>query len=121
MTNPFERLFEGAKEMFQEAQQRKRSQSWFLQTRAERKLRLEAVQDLSVELAKIRQIDLYKTGLGESTIESIIVGDWDDARSMCHDAFFDDDPDPLWETFWQLFESYYTKEEDLRAGRLSAS
>lgn len=62
--------------------------SWFCQDRAEQKARLAAVIDLSVELARIRSIDIFATGLGEIAIMEVITGDWEALARWVDDFTF---------------------------------
>lgn len=56
------------------------TRSWCLQPRGERIARRAAVVLLSAELAKIREVSLFSTALGEQVIEDIILGDWEAAE-----------------------------------------
>jgi len=82
--------------------------SYTLASKEERRLRLDAVMDLSAALARIQQKNIYGTRLhGESLIESIIEGDWMRAKEIANDITFDDHHDDeerryfteLWEPF----------------------
>lgn len=81
-------------------------QSWFLQDRGERKLRLKTIIALSVELERIRKITLQATALGEGAIEAIIEGDWKRAEEYAGDLTFPDEAPEYVETFRKLWEPF---------------
>lgn len=91
------------REMVDKLTVRKVGLSWCLQSRAERKARLQAVTELSIELAAIKAKNIFATGLGEGVIEYIIEGDWDYAAEAIEDFSWADDERlrteyaPLWE------------------------
>lgn len=66
--------------------------SWFNQKHAERKRRLYAVIDLSVELARLRQTIDFARSLAEASIEAVIEGDWLRLKDWIDYFSFDQDP-----------------------------
>jgi hypothetical protein len=81
------------------------------QDRRERKARLELAGRLAVELAKIREVSIFATGLGEGAIESVLEGDapglivsrgmftFEDERAEIRDLNA-----PLWATFVKILD-----------------
>jgi hypothetical protein len=69
--------------------------SWANQDQAERKRRLSAVMQLSVELARVRETTQFSTRLCELAIESIIEGDWKMVSEWADYFAFDDEDDEL--------------------------
>lgn len=57
------------------------NRSWTVQAKATRKSRLEAIIQLSIELGKIREIDIFGTAFGGAVIENLIEGDLPDVRA----------------------------------------
>ena len=83
--------------------------SWSLQSREEKRRRLDAVINLSVELARIREISIHATRLGELAIEAVIEGDRKTIEEFADTFSFADERDelrnmsaPLWATFRAL-------------------
>lgn len=74
--DPFKSAFDRMMSMVEEHQVEMLSRSYCLAMRPERKARLRAIIELSVELEKIRAVSIQATGMHESIIESIIEGDW---------------------------------------------
>ncbi len=106
--------------MFYEHELKRIQLAWCLASKAERDLRLRAVIQLSVELDKIKQVDIFATRLGESVIEDIIQGSWDMAKSSVKDwTFHDESPSvrekyaPLWEAFRVTIEAMCAEHERL--------
>lgn len=107
MKDFFERMIVGAEKYREETLLR----SWCLQGRDERKARLQAVIDLSVELAKIRAVDRFSTAFGEMVIEEVIQGRWDEAQRIAQHCRFNEEDErlrqeyaPLWAHFVFLTE-----------------
>lgn len=69
------------------------SRSWSLVSREECKLRLRTVMSLSVELDRIKRENIFSTGLGESCIEDVIMGNWRAASDFASYFTFKDQPD----------------------------
>jgi hypothetical protein len=66
---------------------------------AERRARMRAVTALVLELDRIRKVDIFSTKIGESCIEAVIEGDWQEARWRGGALRFEDRYAPLWATF----------------------
>jgi hypothetical protein len=64
------------RELMQLHDAEKLAASWALQPREEQRRRLNAVMQLSIELAHVRKTTLSATRLAELAIESVITGDW---------------------------------------------
>lgn len=82
--------------------------SWCLQPRDERKARLRAVIELSVELARIRAIDAFATAIGESVIEDVIQGDWDRAEEGAEFFLFNGEGEELRAKYGLLWTNFVT-------------
>jgi hypothetical protein len=81
------------------------ARSWALQSREEKRRRLNTVMRLSVELIRIREITQFSTGLAEQAIESVIEGDWKMVESWTEIFAFEDDCHdlaPIYATFREL-------------------
>lgn len=120
---PFPKLFERMMDTFHEYQWEKVLASWFNQDRKEKKARLHAVMDLSVELVKIKQVSIFATMHGEAVIEEIIEGDWKAAERWAADMdFASEGPDiaatyaPLWEPFRATLLAYCAEAKRRAAG-----
>ena len=95
--------------MFDEHRLKAVLRSYTLVMRDERKARLETVMELSVELAEIKKVTIQSSAFAESTIESVIEGDWDQAaktvdlmltfRDERHDPAFASRMNGLYEKF----------------------
>lgn len=70
------------------AKAEKLAASWSLQSRDEQRRRLSAVIRLSAELERIREKEMFATGLAEMAIEAVIEGDWGLAASMVEGLSF---------------------------------
>lgn len=80
--------------------------SYCLQDPEEQEARVRTVMELSVELQKIKDVNIFSTSLGVAPIESIIQGDWDGAAHWVeHFTFAKEGPEcaaqfgPLWERY----------------------
>lgn len=82
LTNPFRRLMNRMMETFAEHQWRALLRSYVLAMRPERRARLQAVMELSVELAKIKAESIHATAFHEQLIEAIIEGDWKEVAKI---------------------------------------
>lgn len=82
-------------DFMQLAKAEKLAASWSLQTREEQKRRLSAVIRLSAELERIREKEMFATGLAEMAIEAVIEGDWRLAASMVEGLTFKKESDEL--------------------------
>lgn len=97
------------REFLQLGQAEKLSASWAIQTREERKRRLGAVMQLSVELAKICETMTFSSRLAESAIEAVIEGDWKMVEEWAEYFAFADEREeiripcaPVYATFREL-------------------
>lgn len=70
-------------------------ESWFNQQRDERKRRLHFISQLCVELEKIKEQQMFATGLAELGIESIIEGDWKMVKEWADHFSFEDERDEI--------------------------
>jgi len=104
--SPFRKVFRRMMGTFAEHQWKSILASYCLQPPAEKKARLRAVVELSVELTEIKKTRRFGTALADSAIEAVIEGDWKKAR-MCISWFsFTDESEelrreeaPHWEKF----------------------
>ena len=93
--------------------------SWCLQPIEERRLRIEAIITLCVEIDRVRKIDIHASGFATSVVEKIIEGDWEDALRVAGYLKFDEnfgDPEEyrnryreLWAGFVGLVEAVYAR------------
>lgn len=95
--------------------------SWFRQERKERQRRLGFVSELCLELAKIKAVTLFSTGLAESGIEALIEGDWATVKDYAELLMFEDDPPTrerhaaLYARFSELLhQAYETRPDETR-------
>jgi len=100
------------------------SLSWCLASPEERTLRLRTVMALSVELDRIKRINMFSTALGENCIEEVIQGNWSHAaefiehftfeeeepRRHSNDLPVDEDVRKLWEPFVILLRAACAEE-----------
>ena len=80
--------------------------SWANQDQAERRRRLGAVMQLSIELAAIRQTTLFSTRLCELAIESVIEGDWKMVSEWAEGFTFDDEGGELRAKYAPVFATF---------------
>jgi hypothetical protein len=73
----------------------KLSLSWSLQPREEQKRRLSAIVRLSAELERIREKEIFATGLAEMAIEAVIEGDWKMVEEWAEHFAFEDERDKI--------------------------
>lgn len=91
--------------------------SFAAQDRDERRRRLNLVIRLGRELCNIREENLFSTMMGESAIEAVILGKWDEIKDygtwLSFKAEFVDDPDQgdyysrLWSRFREILAETY--------------
>lgn len=79
LRNPFREVFDRMLGTFAEHQWEALCRSYVLAMRPERKARLRAIMELSVELDRIKKVSIFGTGFHEQIIEEIIQGDWKQA------------------------------------------
>jgi len=106
------KLMKQLMEMTEDYMQKLLFKSWCLQQRDERKARLAAVMELSVELDKIRRVNQFGTGLAETVLENIIQGEWERAHEGAQLFRFNEENQelrnqfaPLWNKFVVLTEA----------------
>lgn len=105
--DPFRKLIDRMQATFAEHQWKALLRSYVLAMRDERKARLAAIIELSVELERIRKESIYGTAFHEQVIEAIIEGDWEEAARIdalllkpgSIDAASDEGYRKLWENF----------------------
>lgn len=85
----------------------KLTKSFAIQSRAEREARLQTIISLSVELDRIRRINVFRTGLAESIIADVIEGEWEAAQQIA-DTFTDDPVDDRCAEAWANFHTIVT-------------
>lgn len=78
--NPFMAAFARVTEMVEEHQVKKLLWSYCMAMRPERRARLRAIIELSVELDKIKQKSVFGTAFHEQCIEAIVEGDWEEVE-----------------------------------------
>lgn len=85
--------------------------SWCFVSFEERNARLRLVIILSVELERIRAVNVFSTRLGEGVIEYVIEGDWKAAWQLAEHFKFEQEREelraqyaPLWRRFVELVE-----------------
>lgn len=115
-TNPFKKTFDRMLETFAEYQWKSILRSYCLVMRDERKARLHAVMELSVELEKIKKESIFSTGLAEGAMESVIEGDWMKASEYIEYFMFPDHCEetkikhiPLWANFRLILQTACTE------------
>lgn len=101
--------------------------SWYCAERRERKARLQAIVELSVELEKIRAVSNFSTGLGEAAISDVIDGDWQSVKTWAGLFTFAHEGGatevmhrPLWERFVDLLVCAAGSAEARESGREAA-
>lgn len=94
---------------YEEWARRRFAASWYCAERRERKARLQAIVELSVELEKIRAVSNFSTALGEAAIGDVIDGDWQSVKMWADSFTFAHEGGdiearyrPLWERFRDL-------------------
>lgn len=123
LKNPFRSLFNRMMETFAEYQWQALLRSYFLAMRPERKARLHAIMELSVELAKIKAESIQATAFGEQVIECIIEGDWKHAAEVNGYLTFEDYGErsayyqKLWENFRTIVMAACAEAKLREAGR----
>lgn len=107
--------------MYTDSQLERVAQSWVFIDNGIRRKRLEQVIELSVELGKIREIDIFGTGLGASLIERLIEGDLKGVRELADDQRFEGESDelkaryvPIWEKFNAMAMAAATPPENMQ-------
>lgn len=94
------------RDAFDKAALRRLEQCFYLADHDERKARVRAVIALSAELERIRSVDIFSTGLGESLIEDVIEGEWRGVADLAEHFTFQSESQecrdryaPLWAKF----------------------
>lgn len=84
---------------FDEYRLKQLERSWFMVTRDEQKQRLRALMTLILELEKIKAVSIQATAIGESLLERVIEGDWDQVQAYHDDLVgsFNEEGDESWE------------------------
>jgi hypothetical protein len=95
------------REFMKLAEAEKLTASWAIQPREERKRRLHAVMQLSVELARIRETTEFSTRLAENAIESVIEGDWKMVEEWAEHFTFDVEGEQLRARFAPVFAVFH--------------
>lgn len=93
------------------------TRSWFAQDRIEQTRRLELVIRLSVELVKIRDVNIFATGLGESSIKAVIEGEWRELIGWIVHLKFSSESDDIQQDFQPLWADFVKILEEAYAGR----
>ena len=103
--------------------------SYFLAMRDERKGRLEAIMELSVELTEIKKVTMQASAFGEATIEEIIEGDWERAAETVrlmlnfppssHDPTYHVRMNQVYEKFRAIFMAAHAEAKRREAGQPS--
>lgn len=110
-------IFSKMLDRYEEAMHLRIMRSWCMIDGEERKHRLRAVQDLSVELHKIRAVSIQATAIGEGIIGDVIEGDWKGAELMADDLAASCGADPkLWEGFVLLVRTAAAESKRLARG-----
>lgn len=110
-------IFDKMLDRYEEHMHLRIMRSWCMIDREERKHRLRTVQDLSVELHRIRQVSIQATAIGEGIISDIIEGDWKGAELMASDLAASCGADPkLWESFVLLVQTAAAESRRLARG-----
>lgn len=65
--------------------------SYYLGSPEEKKARLQAIMELSVELAKVTAVTIQSSAFGKAAIEAIIEGDWKKASEYCGYLTFEEE------------------------------
>lgn len=97
--------------------------AWFNQDREERKRRLNFVTELSIELAKIKETELFSTGLAEAGIESVIEGDWKMVQEWAEHYSFDEESESIrarYASVFARFKDLLQQAYDTRPGTMGA-
>jgi hypothetical protein len=84
----------------------KLSAAWCIQSREERKRRLHAVMQLSVELARIKEVTVFSSRLAEQAIEAVIEGDWKTVQEYADLFSFNDEREELRERCVGTFATF---------------
>lgn len=95
------------REFMQLADAEKLAASWAIQPREERKRRLHAVMQLSVELVRIRETTEFSTRLAEMAIEAVIEGDWKMVEEWAEHFTFATEDAQLRDRFASVFAVFH--------------
>jgi hypothetical protein len=110
-------IFDKLLDRYEESMHERIKASWTLVDREEQVLRLRVIQDLSVELARIREISIQATRLGETVIEDVIKGDWKNAVRLSTDLVDSCGADAsLWEAFIALVSTAAAESKRIARG-----
>jgi hypothetical protein len=104
--SPYRKLLSRMMDTFAEHQWDSLLRSYYLAMRPERKARLAAVIELSVELVKIRAVSINSTAFHEQIIEAIIEGNWKDAAQVNGWLGDREAGDPNAEMYLKLWENF---------------
>lgn len=112
---------------YDEWARRRFAASWYCAERRERKARLQAIVELSVELEKIRAVSNFSTALGEAAIGDVIDGEWASVRMWAESFTFAQEGGeiearyrPLWAHFVDLLVCAAGSAEARGSGREAA-
>lgn len=99
------RMFDGVPEWKRQQVMR----SHCLQAPEEKKARLKLIQDLSIELASVREQQVFATAFGVTAIEAVVEGDWKRVADHIDWLSFREESEdlrakvsPLWEKFREM-------------------
>lgn len=116
-----QRLLETLRANYTDWELERIDRSWAIQPKPTRKRRLEAIIQLSIELGKIREIDIFGTAFGEEVIEELIEGDLEDARGCAGLMDFSGENDelraryvPIWAKFQAMALAAAQADEDIQ-------
>jgi len=110
-------IFDKMLDRYEESMHERILRSWCMIDVEERKHRLRTVEDLSVELHRIRTVSIQATGLGEGIIGDVIEGDWKNAEATAGDLAASCGADPaLWEGFIILVRTAAAESQRLARG-----
>jgi len=80
--------------------------SWHLQPKEEKRRRLNAVMQLSVELDRVRVVTTFSTRLAELAIEAVIEGDWKSVEDWADMFAFTDEHEDLREKYAPIYATF---------------
>ena len=113
-------------EMFEQRTIEMIQQSWCLQDKGTRKSRLTTVTALVLELEAIKKVSTFSAALGESIIEAVIQGDWQEVEQVAEFLTFEAERGEirskygkLWDTFRVLTVTACAEERRRLPGRVA--
>lgn len=106
--NTVKDLFERLRTLYGVHQLERIARSYCMVDRQERKLRTRTVMALSVEVARIHEVNSFSTGLAAGLIEDVIEGNWKYVEESAKGFRFEDEPPEIGVDYAALWEDFVT-------------